>query len=283
MREAAESASRAKDRLLAALSRELRGPLMPVFMSLSLLQKDGYVTRMHGPHLKRMERNLKLEERLINDLLDLSRILHQRLELRSELLAIHSLLRCLAEQHQMDAAKRSQQIHLSLNAQSDCIVGDGDRIRQALSNLLSNAVKFSSPGGVTQVRTSEKDDLFVVEVQDKGQGIRSEMLQSVFEPFEPGKARAGIDGLGLGLAITKEIILAHGGNLRLVRSKMLSQKPGWEQFILNYIIGSRRLPKRMVQPYGERCPGATATCKHPNCGATISPDLPPLQGLEIFL
>jgi len=212
---AAEAASQAKDRFLAVLSHELRTPLMPAFMTVAALESDMSLPARVREALKNVRRNLELETKLIDDLLDLGRVMTDKRRLRRQPLSMHFLIERVAEMLRHDLNQKSLFLKLELDAR-DTVEGDSSRLQQVLWNLLSNAIKFSNPGGEIIVRTSNPDSQSLeVQVIDSGAGIDASVMPKIFEAFEQGEApmmrRQG--GLGLGLSIAKPIIEAHGGTL----------------------------------------------------------------------
>jgi CheY-like chemotaxis protein len=210
---AAEAASQAKDRFLAVLSHELRTPLMPAFMTVAALESDMSLPLKVREALRNVRRNLELETKLIDDLLDLSRVMNDKLRLRRQPLSMHFLIERVAEMLNHDLIQKSLTLRLQLEAK-DTVEGDSSRLQQVLWNLLSNAIKFSNPGGEIFVRsTNPNSHTLQVQVIDSGAGIDSAVMPKIFDAFEQGDAammrRQG--GLGLGLSIAKPIIEAHGG------------------------------------------------------------------------
>ncbi|HEV8578768.1 MAG TPA: MASE1 domain-containing protein [Thermoanaerobaculia bacterium] len=211
----AQAASEAKDRFLASLSHELRTPLTPVLAVVSALEGD---ERVH-PNLRRpldlVRRNVELEARLIDDLLDLTRIVRGKLELRPEVIDARRVI-----EHTVEICCRGETagglwVVTDLAAEDHRIWADPSRLTQVLWNLLSNAVKFTPAGGTITVRSWNEGDRLVLQVSDTGVGIDPGALPQVFDAFEQGRARSprGVGGLGLGLAISKAIVELHGGRL----------------------------------------------------------------------
>jgi PAS domain S-box-containing protein len=212
---AAEAASAAKDRFLAALSHELRTPLMPAYMSVAALENDQSLPQAVREQLTAVRRNLELETRLIDDMLDLSRIINGKLRLRTEALSLHELIRRSEEILRSDLRQKSLRLKLELHA-NDTVEGDPSRLQQVLWNLLKNAIKFSNEGGEIIVRTSNPDSQSVqLELTDQGAGIDPRIMSRIFDAFEQGDSalirRQG--GLGLGLSISKPLVEAHGGTI----------------------------------------------------------------------
>ncbi len=214
----AERASRAKDAFLAALSHELRTPLTPVLMTASALCADDRLPQEVRDQLGMMERNIALEARLIDDLLDLTRIARGQLHLRSELCDAHSLIGLAVEIVRDDAFAKGVLLERKLRARRSGVVADPARFQQVIWNLLRNAVKFTPRGGRVAIRTSDEGDAegglrLRIEVEDSGIGIEAAALEKIFLPFEQsdpsGDHRFG--GMGLGLAIARAIMDLHGG------------------------------------------------------------------------
>ncbi|HEX2644301.1 MAG TPA: ATP-binding protein [Thermoanaerobaculia bacterium] len=217
---AAENANRAKDQFLASLSHELRTPLTPVLALVSRLDRGPGTS----PELRRglavIRKNIELEARLIDDLLDLTRIARGKIELHPEVTDIHALL-----QHAIQVCCAGEDgrigVEVDLGAPDARVWADGPRLTQVFWNLLTNAIKFTPPGGAIRVRTSaaeaggEGAPELVVEISDTGVGIEPELMPRIFGAFEQGRLgaprRSG--GLGLGLAISKAILELHGGSL----------------------------------------------------------------------
>jgi PAS domain S-box-containing protein len=217
----AEAANRAKDQFLAALSHELRTPLNPVLLTASSLSEDETLPASVREQLRMIERNIALEARLIDDLLDLTRIAHGKLPLHTQPCDVHTLLALVVEMVRDDALEKQIDIQLELAAKKSGVSGDPARLQQVYWNLLRNAVKFTPPGGRVVVRSRDENaspaqQLLRVEVADNGIGIAPEKLTTIFEPFEQGNRRRdeALGGLGLGLAIAKAIVERHHGTLR---------------------------------------------------------------------
>jgi two-component system CheB/CheR fusion protein len=219
-KEVAEAANRAKDQFLAALSHELRTPLTPVLALVSGLEGDDRL-RDVADRLAMIRRNVELEARLIDDLLDLTRIARGRLELQRGITDVRALLEhaiqiCCAE---ASVASRLQVV-TDLAAEEHRVWGDGSRLMQIFWNLLRNAVKFTPAGGTILIRTwnAEPGGDLVVEISDTGVGIEPASLPHIFEAFAQRLPAAGrnLGGLGLGLSISKAIAELHGGRITAV-------------------------------------------------------------------
>ena len=212
-----ERASRTKDEFLAALSHELRTPLTPVLMTLSTLRDETRLPLDVREQISMMKRNIELEARLIDDLLDLTRIAKGKLELRVEECDAHSLVALAIEMVRSEALRKRQTVEVDLAAQRSQISGDPARLQQVFWNVLKNAVKFTAESGRLAVRTRDAEHQLIVEVSDTGIGIEPESIERIFLPFEQGAALSTehrFGGLGLGLSISKAIVELHGGAIR---------------------------------------------------------------------
>ena len=221
----AEAASRAKDRFLAVLSHELRTPLTPVLIAVaSLLESKPEASLLQT--LEMIRRNIELEARLIDDLLDLTRIGRGRLRLELEVVDIHKLIRRAMEICRDETLVAGLHILTELKAQHHHVTADHARIMQVVWNLIRNAAKFTPAGGRLTIRTSNppgpSDHLsesnagrLAIEFEDTGVGIDPEVLPRIFEPFEQvdDDVRGRSGGLGLGLALSRSLAEAQGGRL----------------------------------------------------------------------
>ncbi|MEO7798042.1 MAG: PAS domain S-box protein, partial [Opitutaceae bacterium] len=217
---AAERGSRAKDDFLAALSHELRTPLTPVLMAAAALREDERLPADAREQLGMIERNIALEARLIDDLLDLTKISHGKLQLRAELCDTHSLIGLAIEIVRKDAQEKEISIERVFAAQHSGLLADPARFQQVIWNLLRNAVKFTPRGGSISIRTSEEKTpegarWLRIEVVDSGIGIDPAVLDRIFLPFDQGGLVGDhrFGGIGLGLAIARAVVDRHGGRI----------------------------------------------------------------------
>lgn len=219
----ADEASRAKDKFLANLSHELRTPLTPVLAMVARLEVDSHLPAGVRAGLDLIRRNVELEARLIDDLLDLTRISRGQLELHAESVDLERVIRQALEtcDERLLAARR---IDLDLAAPKRLIWGDPSRLVQVFWNLFNNALKFTPAGGWIRVRSYLDVDpaaagqppapCLVAEVSDSGLGIEPDALAKIFATFHDGvQAARRFGGLGLGLGISKAIVELHGGRL----------------------------------------------------------------------
>jgi signal transduction histidine kinase/response regulator of citrate/malate metabolism len=216
-REDAERANHAKDKFLASLSHELRTPLTPVLMCVAALEQETAIQPEFRQQLAMMRRNVELEARLIDDLLDVTRVAHGKLQLlQSGPVDIHALLMHTEEIVHSDALGKSVHLQFDLKACEHHVGGDAARLQQVFWNLLKNAIKFTPAGGRMTVRTANPaPGQIVLSVDDTGMGIDAQTLPVIFRAFEQGETRElqPSGGLGLGLSISKAIVELHGGKI----------------------------------------------------------------------
>lgn len=215
-KDAVEAANRTKDNFLAMLSHELRTPLTPVLAAVDSLEHDGGRSPEAKNSLSMIRRNVELESQLIDDLLDLTRIAKDKLQLRFGPLDAHEVINSVVEICRPEAQARNLKLHLNLRAGAHYVSGDAAKFQQIVWNLLKNAIKFTADNGEITISSSNPEpQLLAVAVHDTGIGIEPEVMNRIFDPFEQGerafKRRYG--GLGLGLAISKSLAQAHGGTL----------------------------------------------------------------------
>jgi two-component system CheB/CheR fusion protein len=211
-KETAEAASAAKDRFLANLSHELRTPLNPVLLWADDVLRHSNLPPEIADGLRMVCRNVELEARLIDDLLDLTRIARGKLQLDLQEADAHDLLNHAIEIVRADLKCRHIQVSLALDASSHRVSVDPPRLQQVFWNLLRNACKFSSENGTILVRTyNPSPNSISIEVVDNGVGIKPEFLNKIFDAFEQFETKS--EGLGLGLAISKAIVETHGGSI----------------------------------------------------------------------
>ena len=212
-KENAEAANAAKDKFLATLSHELRTPLTPV-----LIWAGGTLNQSDlGPEIKEglqmVCRNVELEARLIDDLLDLTRISRGKLQLQLQAADAHELLQHALEIVRRDIEDRHLELSVSLEASSHDVMVDPPRLQQVFWNVLRNACKFTPDHGTVSVRSyNSSPKSITVEISDTGVGIERQFLDKIFDAFEQIDSHQ--EGLGLGLAISKAIIEMHNGSVR---------------------------------------------------------------------
>jgi signal transduction histidine kinase len=214
-REEAERANRLKDEFLSVVSHELRTPLNVIQGWLWQLKKAGANPDAQQRAIEIIERNVAVQTRLVEDLLDSSRALIGKLDIRRR--PVELLQACRAAVDAVQRHAEAKQLRLTLITSDAPIVisGDADRIQQAISNLLSNAVKFTPSGGSIDLLIRRDGTRARVEVRDTGIGVPPDFLPSMFEPFAQADRSAAREfgGLGLGLSIVRQIVILHGGTI----------------------------------------------------------------------
>jgi PAS domain S-box-containing protein len=215
--EVARSANCAKDRFIAALSHELRTPLTPVLAVVSyLVKQNSSLPRELRGEIEMIQRNVELEARLIDDLLDITRISSGKLELALERTDAHIAVRNAFEICAQDIRNKKLTVELQLQACKHRVLADPVRLHQVFWNIINNAVKFTPASGQIIIRShNNADDEFILEVEDSGIGFEPQALENIFDAFEQGdrSITREFGGLGLGLTITKNLVDAHEGRL----------------------------------------------------------------------
>jgi PAS domain S-box-containing protein len=224
-KEAAEAASQLKDEFLTILSHELRSPLNPILAWAQVLRARKLNQETADRALETIERNAKLQTQLIEDLLDMSRILQGKLSLNIKPVNLVFIIKNSVETIRQLAEAKAIQIETILDDKSFHIEGDSTRLQQIIWNLLSNAVKFTPEGGRVTVTLKYFDSYAQIQVSDTGKGISSEFLPHVFERFrqESTSTTRKYGGLGIGLAIVRHLTKLHGGS---VKAESLGQDLG---------------------------------------------------------
>ena len=219
-KEFAEAANRAKDQFLAVLSHELRTPLNPVLATVQVLEEDPSLPEELRSWIEIIRRNVELEARLIDDLLDLTRITEGKLKLNLEPVDVHGLIGHVHEICRADAEQKHISINMKLDAVDHVVRGDSARLHQVVWNLVKNAIKFTPNGGTVDIITTNTPEgwphrCIAIGVRDTGIGIEAELLPKIFDAFEQGDPSIThkFGGLGLGLAISKSLIDVHGGSI----------------------------------------------------------------------
>jgi two-component system CheB/CheR fusion protein len=214
-RREAEEANRAKDYFLAILSHELRTPLTPIAMAAQMVASESSLSPDAADSLEMIQRNIRIETALIDDLLDVTRIKQGRLELDVTTVDVHECLRKAVEICRSGIEKGKHNLILRLDARRHSLQGDSTRLQQAFWNLLQNACKFTPKTGHIGITSYDRGDRIVIKIMDDGIGIASDALPKLFEPFtqaDPTVAKR-YGGLGLGLTIVRATIAAHGGTI----------------------------------------------------------------------
>jgi signal transduction histidine kinase len=205
----------AKHRFLAALSHELRTPLTPVLLALHTMGRETALSPSMRDGLEMIRRNVDAEIQLIDDLLDVSRIVYGKLELSLSSVDLNDRLSQALEAARPEFAAKGIKLTLTLGARRQRRRCDGVRLQQVFGKLLRNAVKYTPAGGEVSASSRDSGERVVVEIKDSGRGIEAAALLKLFSPFyqgDPDEVRT-YGGLGLGLAIAHAIVAAHGGTL----------------------------------------------------------------------
>ncbi len=208
-------ATSAKERFLAVLSHELRTPLTPVLTATEVVLQDPHLTPTIRDAATIIQRNIQIEARLIDDLLDVTRFAQDRLDLQMESVSIHSRINQVARISAAEVQQKDLHLTLELGASRDSVRADTERLQQIIRNLLRNAIKFTPAHGKITIRTRTDEGNIIIEMIDSGIGIDPEILPKLFQPFEQGTASVSrmFGGLGLGLAFCRVMVERHGGTL----------------------------------------------------------------------
>jgi signal transduction histidine kinase len=215
-RRQAWEASAARDRSLAILVHELRAPLMPMLVMAQTLEQDPVLSPQQHEAAATIRRSVELEARLIGDLLDLTRIAHGKLELAPAEIELDGKLHEVLAGCDRQIRDKRLAVELRLRAANHRVRADPVRLYQILWNLIHNAVKFTPDDGrITVQSKNAQARLLVLEVADTGIGIEPDVLPRIFDPFEQGprEVTRKFGGLGVGLAVCKSLVEAHGGTL----------------------------------------------------------------------
>lgn len=211
-----EAANRTKDNFLAMLSHELRTPLTPVVAALETLQSELSQNEESKSVLAMIRRNIDVESRLIDDLLDLTRISKGKLELKFARVDAHEAIANVVEICRAEAEAKRIRVKVELRAGDYHVEADASKLQQIIWNLFKNAIKFSTDDGQIEIASSnEAPHLLTISIRDTGVGIAPDVIERIFDPFEQGDRsfQQRFGGLGLGLAISRLLAQAHGASL----------------------------------------------------------------------
>jgi signal transduction histidine kinase/ActR/RegA family two-component response regulator len=267
-RAAAEEANRTKDVFLGIVSHELRTPLTPILAWARLLRQGKLDEEATRHALETIERSAKCQAQIIDDLLEVSRIIAGKMRIEVSPVHLARVIEAAVEVMRPAAEAKAIQLQAVLDIEVGAVLGNAERLQQVVWNLLANAVKFTPQGGRVEVRLGLRDSLAEIVVSDTGQGIRPDFLPFVFERFRQADSATtrGHGGLGLGLAIVRHLAEAHGGTVH-------AESPGPGQGAVFTV----KLPLM-------RAPTAGEAERHPTPGvAENEPDLRRLDGLHILL
>lgn len=220
----AEAANRIKDEFLSILSHELRSPLNPILGWIRLITHNQLNELKKAEALAIIERNAKLLAEMIEDLLNVSQILHGKLSLNVSSVNLVAIISQVLENVLLAAQAKNIQLHSIVPLHECFVLGDSTRLQQIFWNLLSNAIKFTPAGGCVEVRLEQIDTQVQIQVIDVGLGISRDFLPYVFDKFRQADSRTTrkFGGLGMGLAIVKHLVELHGG-------QVWAESPGEEQ------------------------------------------------------
>jgi len=212
--EALREANRSKDEFLAMLGHELRNPLSPIVTALQLLKLRG--NGSYGKTLEIVERQVQYLIRLVDDLLDVSRITRGTIQMKKRLLRLQDIVAQGAEIAMPLVEQRRHHLDVRLPSFELCVVGDEARLAQVISNLLTNSAKYTNPGGRIEIDAHRQGNEIVLRVRENGIGISRELLPHVFDMFtqERQDADRSRGGLGLGLTIVRNLVGLHGGTVQ---------------------------------------------------------------------
>ncbi len=242
--DALRSANASKDDFLAMLSHELRTPLTPVLSLVSSAMNDKALSGELRETFSMIQRNVELEARLIDDLLDLTQIASGRLKIEKSPVDVHRCIEAALDVCHAGFTEKRIILRTDLAAARPMVMGEFPRLNQVFWNLLKNAVKFTRPHGHVTITTANDGGDLVIEIRDDGQGIEPERLDSVFGTFHPIKPRPTDTGVGLGLAITRAIVEGHEGEIH-------AESEGRDRGALFRI----RLPSAVVRRVGRETHG----------------------------
>lgn len=271
LRAESQTANRIKDEFLATVSHELRTPLNAILGWATLMSRDKVNETTVTRAIEVIERNAKAQAQLIEDLLDVSRMISGKLRLNTKPIELVSVIRAAVDSIHLAAEAKGVHLEMILDVKADRIVGDADRLQQVVWNLLSNAVKFTPKGGLVQIKLERVAANAQIVVSDTGVGISSEFLPHVFELFRQadGSITKPQGGLGLGLAIARQLVEMHGGTL----SAASEGEGQGASFAMSIPVVAVQTPLPTI---GDSTTGATRHSK------SFGTQLPSLSGLRIL-
>jgi signal transduction histidine kinase/DNA-binding NarL/FixJ family response regulator len=265
-RRACEEAHLAKDQFLAIVSHELRTPLNAIAGWTEILKRDEAAPEMHARAIASIQRNAEAQARLIEDLLDFSRLRGAETDFRREEVDVAALVRSVLESFAPAIAEKQMNLETSFLQNAPPVVGDAQRLRQVFTNLLGNAIKFTPQAGAIRVSVAPDAAGIRVEIGDSGPGIPEKFLPHAFEPFRQADASwtRNRGGLGLGLAIAKTIVALHDGTIEAATPR----EGQGATFVVRFPGATREILRR-----------ANASAQHP--GARTTPGR--LKGARILV
>jgi CheY-like chemotaxis protein/two-component sensor histidine kinase len=273
-RKDAEDANRAKDEFLATLSHELRTPLNAILGWSRMLSNGKLDEEIRARGLETIQRNTLLQSQLIDDILDVSRIISGKLRLEVSPVELSSVVESAIESILLAAQAKEIRLQPILDSHNCLISGDANRLQQVIWNLLSNAIKFTPKGGRVQVRLERVNSHVEIIVTDTGMGIPPEVLPHVFERFRQADSATTrkYGGLGLGLAIVRHLVEMHGGTVQV---KSDGEDKG-ATFTVKLPLMALRSAETLPEKSNER--------KHPTAEEGVVFDCAPeLEGLHVLI
>jgi PAS domain S-box-containing protein len=212
--EALKNADRGKDEFIATLAHELRNPLAPIYHAVGILERLGAANPVQKDLVEMMQRQLSAMVRLVDDLLEISRMTRGKLDLQMARVELADVLRTAVETSKPLIETGAHSFTVELPGEPLVIEGDPVRLAQVFSNLLNNAAKYTDSGGQIQLSARRDDDRVEVSVHDNGHGISADLLPRVFDMFTQGAPRGcGRGGLGIGLTLVRILVGMHGGSV----------------------------------------------------------------------
>lgn len=205
---------RARDMFLATLSHELKTPMTAILGWAQMLRNDGGASDLFDEALDAIEQSARVQERLIEDILDVSRVITGKLHMEKKPVTVKAVVDAAIEMVTPAAQQNGVRVRTRLDGDAT-VIGDEMRLRQVIWNLLTNAIKFTPSGGFVEISTTVSGEEARLSVRDTGRGIRTEALPHLFDQFHQNNVadRAQHRGLGLGLAIVRHLVVAHGGRV----------------------------------------------------------------------
>lgn len=265
----AEAANRMKDEFLATLSHELRSPLNAMLGWLRLLNTRKFDEATTAKAMETIERNARAQAQLVEDLLDVSRIIQGKLRLNVRAIELSTVIGVAIDTIRPAAEAKGIQLQTIIDPAAGPVAGDSDRLQQVIWNLLSNAIKFTPKEGRVQVRLERIDSHVEITVTDTGLGISPDFVPYVFERFRQADSSItrSYSGLGLGLAIVRHLVELHGGT---VRAESQGEGKG-----ATFIVRLPLMPVRIEAQESERV--------HPAVSGAVPFNPPALEGIEVLV
>jgi signal transduction histidine kinase/ActR/RegA family two-component response regulator len=273
-RQEAEIASRAKDEFLGLLSHELRNPLNAILGWTRMLSTGRLEESIYNRAVETIDRNAKLQARLIDDMLDVSRIVSGKLRLDAQPLDLTTVIHAAVDTSRPAAEAKEIRIQVVLDFGAGVVLGDPVRMQQVIWNLLSNAIKFTPKQGRVQVQLQRINSHLEITVSDTGPGIEEDFLPYVFDRFRQADSSASKrhGGLGLGLAIVRQLVELHGGT---VEGGNRSDRQG--------AIFTVKLPLMVIRKPTQPAKAEEPPLVHPTVSGTVPFDCPPdLHGIKVL-